>query len=454
MKFLAKNQNGSILVTIIIVMPFFIIITAAFLQQSVSNYRVARQDSYRTQAQFAADGAIDISMEKINQDSSWTGTVGEQPMHNDGKVRTTYQSVVTSSGSSNKTITATGRTYSPVSSTTPRSKITINVALRPVRSGDYSVVSGVGGLVMKNSAKVVNGSVFVNGKLTMSNSAQIGLAILPVGVKVAHQSCPAGATPGPTYPRVCASGENGQPISISNPAHIYGRVEATNQTNGASMTNTGLVSGSSVSPVTLPDYDRAAQKAAVANNLTGAGASCSVGLKTWEANTKITGNVSLSLACIVTVKGNIWITGNFDMRNLSQLVVSPSLTESPVIMIDGSSGFSQAQASALLPSLSLKGFKIITYYNATGDPDATVTGTNLYNSQGATTIDLENTASGLQTEYYARWSKIIVGNSGSVGAIAGQTVELSNTAAITLGTSVSGFGNTIWLIDSYRRTFN
>lgn len=450
---LLKTQKGSVLISIIVIMPFFLLVAAAYMQFAVTGFQISRKDQYRTHAQFAADAGLDYAMEEINQNGTWTGTGSEVDLHNDGSIRTTYQIAVTDIDSTHKTMTSTGKTYLG-SSTSPESTISVDMGIRGVVSGQYSVVSGVGGLIMRNSSRIVNGSVYVNGRLTMSNTSQIGLSFLPVDVKVAHQSCPAGATPGPTYPRVCASGENGQPITLNNSARIYGDVEATNQTTGTNMSNGGLIVGSSPPPVSLPDYDRSSQKAAVTNVMTGAQASCSLGFKTWPANTRIDGDVTISGLCLVTVEGNVWITGSLRAQNTAILAVKSGLTQAPVVMVDGPNGIILRNSSILLPNLSGTGFRMITYHNATGNPDANVTGTNLYNSQGITTIDLDNTASGLNTEFYARWSKVDAGNSAGVGALAGQTVELNNSLAISFGTSVTGFGDTVWVVESYKRSFN
>lgn len=453
MKILSFNQKGSVLISIIVIMPFFLLVAASYMQFAVTGFQISRKDQYRTHAQFAADAGLDFAMEEINQDGAWTGTGSELELHNDGTIRTTYQVSLADVDSLNKTVTSTGKTYRG-SSSTPESSISVDMGIRGVVSGEYSIVSGVGGLIMRNSSRIVGGNVYVNGALTMSNTSQIGLSFLPVDVKVAHQSCPPGANPGATYPRVCASGENGQPITLNHSSRIYGDVEATNQTNGTRMSNGGLVAGSTVPPISLPDYDRDAQKAAVSNNMTGAQAGCSFGFKTWPANTKITGDVTVSNLCLVTVEGNVWITGNLTVRNLSSLNVKSGLTEPPVIMIDGTTGFTLSNASSLNTNLSLTGFRIITYANATGNPDANVTGTNLYNSQSMPTININNTGSGFNTEFYAKWSKVVAGNAGSIGALAGQTVELNNSLAVTFGTTVSGFGDTVWVVESYKRSFD
>ncbi len=448
-----QNQEGSILLALVLMLPAILLITAAFLQLAVSSLRVSQGDGYLTHAQFAVDAGVDLSMYEINQDANWTGTGGEIELHNDGKIRTTYETTISGDDSA-KVITSTGRTYSPVGAASPASQITVAVDLRPVNSGEYSIVSGVGGLIMKNSSKIVNGNVFVNGTLTMSNSSQIGLSYLPVDVKVAHQSCPVPATA--AFPRVCGSGESGQPISITNPAHIYGTVRATNQTNGSGMSNTGLVSGSTVSPISLPTYDRSAQKAAVTTTRTASDASCNVGAKTWAANTKITGDVLIRNVCVVTVEGDVWITGNLTLRNLGLLKVKSGLSKPPVIMVDGSSGVLIENASGMLANSSKVGFRVITFYStASCSPDCSdVTGSDLYTSQSHSTINIQNAAFGENTEFYARWSKITAGNSGAIGALAGQTVELQNSLAVTFGTSITGFSDTVWVMNGYRRTFN
>lgn len=449
---LDKYQQGSILLAFIIMLPFLILITSLYMELSVSSFNLARRDQMQTHAQLAADAGVDQAMQEVNQDEDWTGTGTEVELQNADGVRTTYQVTASSSGNQSKTLTSVGRSYLS-SSSTPRSTITVEAQLRGVPSGQYSIVSGVGGLVMENSARVVNGSVYVNGTLSMSNSAQIGLSILPVDVKVAHQSCPSPADA--TYPRVCASGENGQPITISNPARIYGEVRATNQTNGAGMSSPGLVANSSAPPVALPTYDRAAHKAAVSSEQTGAAAGCSNGIKVWPANLKINGNVAVSGQCKVTVEGDVWITGRLQLLNSAELIVKNGLSDPPVIMIDGQQGITMRNASSLTPNATDVGYRVITFASeASCSPDcADVTGTDLKNSQSLTTIDIDNVASGQNTEFYAHWSRLQAGNSGSIGALAGQTVHLKNSLAVTFGTSVSGFGDTVWVIDSLKRRF-
>lgn len=467
-----NRSSGSALVTLIIVLPFLMLITALYMELTISSLKLAGRDQLRTHAQLATDAGIDAAMQEINVDNNWVGTAGQIEMHNDGQVRTTYEVSVTAINDDSKVVTSIGRSYKPVSSSTPASTVTVNVDLRAVRSGQYSVVSGVGGLIMSNSARILGGDVFINGRVTLSNSAQIGLSTNPVTLNVAHQSCP--NPPNATYPSVCNSGQNGQPINITNSARIYGTVRANNQTNGASMSNPGLqspnclVSGgipsgiNCVNPEPLPPHDRAAQIAAVpagsTNNITGSSASCSSGTRSWPANLKITGNVSIRNGCRVTVSGDAWITGSLTMSNSSEMIVDNSLgTTRPNIMIDGSSA-SFSNSSILRSNSSSTGFQIITYKSddtcTTQVPGcATLTGSSLFNSQDDTTIELDNSASGPNTIFYSKWTKVLVKNSGQIGALVGQTVELSNSGTITFGTS-TGTGTVFWILDGYRRQFN
>lgn len=445
------NQRGSIILVFLLTLPFLILIAMYYMHLSLTSFQVARFDQLHTEAQLAADAGADYSVEQISQDNTWSGTTSDVQIQNANNVRTTFSASVTGDSSS-KTVAITGKTYWPASAATPSRTVSIYVDLRPVTTNTFSLVSGEGGLTMSNNSKIVGGDVFVNGQINLSNSAQIGLSTNPVNVSVADQACPQPADS--TYPRVCGSGEGGQPITINNLAHIYGTVKATNQTNGNSMSNTGLVAGSTVAPQALPTYDRAAQKAAVVNTMDGSDASCSGSQNiTWPANTKITGNVTISTKCNVTVKGNIWITGSLTMSNSSKMIVDDSLGSTmPNIMVDGASGASFNNSAQLVSNSTGTGFEIYTFYSkASCSPDcSSVTGTDLASSRSITTIGLNNSASAPNTIFYAYWSQVSVGNSGQIGAIIGQTVNINNTGTITFGTS-SGVGSTTWVVKGYRR---
>jgi len=446
------KQEGQILVSLLIVVPSMILIVAAYLSLSTSSYRASRQDQFHTMAQIAADSGADYAIGQINQNSNYAST-SETTLHSDSQIRTTYTEVVTNNGSSSKTITSTGKTYWPAATATPATTVTIKVDLRAVQQGNYSIISGEGGLIMSNTSKVVAGDIFINGTISLSNSAQIGLSTNAVNVNVADQACP--VPPDATYPRICNANEAAQPITINNTAHIYGTIRANNQTTTAAMTNPGLVASSGVDTQALPPYDRASQKAAVATTITGASASCSSGTQTWAANTKITGDVTISNSCKVTVAGNVWITGKLTVSNTAQMIVAGSLGATrPNIMVDGEDGASFKNSANLVSNASGTGFEIYSFWaNAACSPDCTtLTGADLYNSRNGVTITLDNSAQGPQSIFYAYWSKVQVKNSGQIGALIGQTIELRNSGTITFGSATST-GSTFWVANGYRRSF-
>ena len=447
------NQNGSIILVFIITLPFLILIALYYMQLSLTSFQVARLDQLHTEAQLAADAGADYAIQQISQDNDWSGTNGEVELMNSGNMRTTYDIDVTGDDNQ-KTAAITGRTFWPASETTARRSVSLYVDLRPVTSGNYSVISGAGGLFMSNSSKIVGGDVFVNGEISLSNSAQIGLSTNPVNVKVAHQICPNPADA--TYPRVCNANENGQPISINNIARIYGEVKATNQVSGSGMSNPGLVSGS-VTPEPLPNYDRDAQKSAVSNNMTAAAASCSGNgaTRTWPANTKITGNVSVSNKCKVTVEGNVWITGSLSVSNndTELIVANAAGSDRPKIMVDSATGISLSNSASLRTNNIGTGFEFITFHStASCSPDcSTVSGTDLANSRAITTININTSGNAANSVFYAYWSQVQLANSGQIGALIGQTIRLSNNSTITFGANINTGADVTWVVNGYRK---
>lgn len=450
---LKVNKKGIILVPIIIMLPFIILMTVSFLTLTASSFGVANKDNRRIHAQFSADAGVDYAVYEISENEDWAGTASPITLHETNKIKTTYEVTVDDIDEDHKLIISVGKTYSPATETIPKSTITIKTTLRAVRAGgNYSVVTGVGGLFMSNSAKILGGNVLVNGEVTMSNTAQIGLSNNPVEVSVAHQICPYPADE--TYPRICNPGERGEPISIHNRAKIYGSVSANNQVNGSGMVDPGLVASSGVAAGSMPTHDRNAQKASIASEITGSAASCWTGTQTWPANLKITGNVNISNQCKVTLLGDVWITGDFYMSNSSELIVSDSLgTTKPNIMVDGN-GAIFSNGAEIVSNNQNTGAQVITYWsNASCSPDcADVTGVDLNNSRNVSTIHFSNTASGSNSIFYARWSQVNIDNSGQLGALVGQTIRLSNSATITFGTTTDpGQGRTYWIISGYQR---
>ena len=447
-------QRGAIVPSVLLFSVFLTVVVVALLNVLSINFTISQSERSRTSAQFAADSGVDYAMREINIDSNWSSTGGELTLLNSPDVRTTYEVSVTDVDVDNKQLVSTGRTYRPASSTIPESSQSVQVSLRVVRSGgDLSVVTGVGGLFMRNSARIINGSVYVNGEISMENSAQIGLSTNSVSVNAAHTNCP--NPPDGSYPRVCADGENGEPISMLNSAHIYGEVRGTNQTDGSEMSNPGLIANQTVPPIAYPTYDRDAQIAAVATTMTGPSASCnSNGSVTWPANVRITGTVTIEKKCTVFTQGDVWIEGDLFMKQSGSMQPTEAVTERTNIMVDGA--LEMTQSSSFGWNGADESYQVITHRSAAGcSPDcADVTGADLFNSRNDQTIRIKNSANGEKTIFFARWTQVSLDNGGGVGAVVGQTVELKNSATITFGASAPGEGAIEnWIIDGYLQTY-
>jgi hypothetical protein len=421
----------------------------------------------------AADAGIDQALALINTkgiESLKDSELNEVELLNTTKFKTTYQkSIQVGTKESERTLTVIGRTYAPANSTKVASYRRYKVDIKAVTTGNApaSVVSGVGGLVLNGNSKITGGDVIVNGTVTVNNNAQIGLSTNPINLRAAHQSCPISYNS--SYPRVCSTGENGQPITANG--LIYANVQAQNQTNGSNMYSPGLTS-SFFSPVTVPKYDRTSQKSKTTTTYssTSSQINCSGNTANWPANIKITGDVSINNNCTITINGNVWITGKLVLGNGTILKVADSLVARPTIMIDGKLGLFFGNNSLIKNNSSGLGILFVTSwwntdtatnggFNCGGIADpldcSSVTGYALYTSQNTKTIDFSNNASAPNSILESSWTKTFISNNGQLGAVSGQTVELGNNAVINFTSYVPGSDNLIvtWAKRGYMRVY-
>lgn len=456
------DQQGYILISLLLTTMFVLVAGVATAQLALTNYNASISDKLRIAAQFAADAGADESVKLLNDDypndfANYNGTTTETTVADLPDMRTTYESVITpvTGDTYTRILKVTGRTYYPKTASTPNVERTYELSLRAITEGDFSVVAGVGGLIMSNSAKVLGGNLQVNGDILMSGSSQIGLSSQPLPfVTVANYNCPT-ASPWTTYPRECTPGENDNPITVTNPAWVYvNELKANHQTDTSRITY-GSIQTTGVPKKDYPYQDRTPIKSSISTTHSG-NISCNSGTLTWPPNYKVEGDVTVSSSCNIIVQGNVWITGSLRLTQSGRMTVATGLATPPVIMIDSQNGVRMENSSQLTSNPSSIGFKVITYWSTAGcSPDCTtVTGADLVDSKDRTTISLSQTSSGPNTEFVAHWTKLDMANSGGIGALAGQTISLTNSAAVTFGASVSGVnGIANWVIKDYRRSF-
>ena len=458
---LPRREGGYLLVTVLAIAIIFAVIGVALLQSAASQFRLSSDDLYADNALYVAEAGIEQSVHQLNQDGSFTGYATAQQFFDDTTqgLGTFTTAVTNDAGGNSKTITATGITYRYSTPTNVVSTKTIKVTVVGTASSGYSVHSGPGGLILSGSADITNGDVYVNGTITLSGAAKIGTANDPLNVHVANDVCPTGANPGSTYPQVCTSG---QPISLAQSTNIYGTVCATGQTSTGPNNNIqggnggqGLVAGCTAPVVSPPTYDRSGQIAAVTTTASGTSNAYTCQSwpfnRTWPANLELTGNVTIGNSCNVTVKGNAYITGNLTINGASTMTVDNSLgTTRPVVIVDGT--ITVGGSAAMVANSSGTGIEFISFKSAAscGAACTALSGNDLYNSQSQATVTIGGAVNLPGMVFQSYWGKLVLGGSGHVGAIAGQTIDLSGAGTVIFGTTLSS-GTQTWTITSYQQ---
>lgn len=464
--FLNTQQDGYVLLLAILMAITLFISLGGVVSLTLVGLSSAKRSIYDLSALYTAESGVDNATFNLNANIAYTGTnsscpisgTGEHPVtmfSNANQGKGTYENCVTAGSIPNEYVVySVGKVYRSVTDSSPISIRKIRAVIEGSPAGAYAVQTGPGGLIMSNSATISNGPISVGGYLTLSNTATIGSASSPLTVNIADERCP--KAPDATYPRICNSGEYDNPITINSPNnHIYGTVNANNQTNPytTQMTNPGLQATSGVAAPTLPVYSRASQKSAIpgGNTMTGASASCSGStVQNWNANYEITGDVTLKNNCVTYVAGNIWITGSLTLTQKAILEPKSGVTTRPVIMIDGSSGLSLQNQSYIADNSSNTGIEFITYYcGASCSPDSNVTGAALSAAQMIQTINLSNQGSAPGSVFYAYWSEITVGQGGTLGAVLGQTINLAQSGTISFEDTIST-GNFVYDVRYYQ----
>ncbi len=458
------KQDGLILISVIIAISAMIIVGFALVSSTSSQFLLTSKDTYTANASLAAEAGVEQSLQQLNTNDNFGGyPTAQQFFNNTTQGLGTYTTTITNdpSNANGRVITSTGKVYRYHNTTTPASTRIVRVTAVGTSSQGYSVYSGPGGLILGGSAAITNSSVYVNGTITLSGASKIGTSSQPLTVNVANDACPTGNSPGPTYPQVCAST---QPISLAFSTNIYGTVCATGQTTTGPNHNiqggnggAGLQPGCTAPTVSAPTYDRSAQIAAVTT--TGAGNSNTYVCnsfpfnRTWPANLKLTGNVSVASSCNLVVKGNTYITGNLDIGGAAKITVDNSAgTTRPVIIVDGT--ITVGGSAQLIANSYGTGIEFISFKStASCNPNCTsLSGNDLKTSSGTQTVSIGGAASLPGMVFDSYWGKITVTGSGNVGSAIGQTVDMSGAGTVTFGTTLSSGART-WTISSYQELY-
>lgn len=456
-----RAERGWFLVSAIVMILFLTAIGFTIAALVSEQYQHTRREMFDQNAQLVAEAGIEQSVDQLNASDSFGGYSTAQTFFtNSTQGRGTFTTTVTTNADgTSKTIVATGMLYRLSTDTTPYLTRKVRVTVVGTGSSGYSVLTGPGGLVLGGNASITNSDVFVSGTISLSGNAQIGTVNDPLNVDVGHIACPAGASPGPTYPQLCADGS--QPISLTSNTKIYGTVCATGQTSSGPSNNiqggnggAGLEVGCTAPAVTQPTYDRQGQISAVTTTASASSNTykCSGNsTKSWPANLELTGSVSTAGNCNLTINGNVYVTGDLTLQDNSTITVANSVGSTrPVVIVDGV--ITVKGNANLIANSSGTGIEFISFQNSTGNPAATVTGTNLKTSQSLQTVSLGGNARVPGMVFDAYWGEAVVGGNGNIGAVAGQTVVLNGNGTVIFGTKLTS-GSKTWAITSYQPLF-
>lgn len=471
---LLKQQNGMMLVSIMIIASVLILIGFSIASLTISQYSISNNKIFNANALLVAEAGIEQSVKQINEDGDFIGYASDQvffdnPTQGKGSFVTT---ITDDPGDTNaKIITSTSKITRHNKPEQVMGSHIVKVTIVGTGSTGYSVHSGPGGLILGGSANITNSDVFVNGTITMNGASKIGTYAQPLEVKVANQACPTGNNPGPTYPQLCASG---QPISTAWSTAIYGTVCATHQTSNnypsnnpsgnilPGSTGLGLQLGCTAPPVTPPSYDKATHVSAVTSTVPSNNINydCSRWqnpngfVRTWPANIKVTGNVSWTSSCDLTITGDAYITGNLNIGGAAKIRVANSVgTDRPVVIVDGT--ITTGGSAQMIANSSGTGIHFISFKSSGScNPNCTnLTGNDLKTSQNQTTVNVGGAANLPGMIFQAYWGKIVLGGSGNMGSAIGQTIDMSGAGTVTFGTALSS-GDKTWTITSYQQKFN
>lgn len=169
-----QNQQGSIIVSLLIIMIFMSTIIFALITISNTNIHRARSRILDLQSLYAAESGADAAIAQLNNTGdNYSGSGGEVEVLNQSSYRATFSTTVTTNSNDERVIRSTGKVYVPATDTTARyvkrieviaKRISESTASSMVSRNIVDVQSGVKDLKAKDI--YVNGYIFMNRNTT------------------------------------------------------------------------------------------------------------------------------------------------------------------------------------------------------------------------------------------------------------------------------------------------
>lgn len=168
-----KQQQGSIIVSILIITIFLTTFIFSLIVLANSNLVRARNRVFLLQAQYAAESGADTAVAELNGgDDAYAGTGGDVAILDATTYRSTYTvSVAPGANDKERIVTATGKVFSPKTATTPSSTRTIEVIVQRTSLTSSTSILSRNIIDIHSGVKSVRArDVYINGYLNMNKS--------------------------------------------------------------------------------------------------------------------------------------------------------------------------------------------------------------------------------------------------------------------------------------------
>lgn len=167
MRNIRRQESGSILVSILVIMIFLTMTVMSLAVVSQTNLTRAAQRIYLLQAQYAAESGADVVVAYLNSSAgSYADSGTEKELFTyASNYRATYQATIVDdpSDANKKTVQSIGRVYQPATATTPRHTYKLNVRLeRSSMASTSSIVSRNSVEIASSVKAVIAQTLFVN----------------------------------------------------------------------------------------------------------------------------------------------------------------------------------------------------------------------------------------------------------------------------------------------------
>jgi hypothetical protein len=196
---LSLNSNGSIIVSILIVMIFLTTIILGATTLASANLHRARDRVLLLQAQYAAESGADSAIAMLNSgNTSYAGTTSDIQILSASQYKATFSvSVAAGSDAKERVITATGKVYAPAGASSPTQIRKIRVIAQRSSTQTASSIMSRNILAIDSGVKnIIGRDIYVNGFITMAKNTTNLVAenVTVAGKNTGATNCSIGGT--------------------------------------------------------------------------------------------------------------------------------------------------------------------------------------------------------------------------------------------------------------------